>query len=161
MLYRNVGGIKELDYVEEEVIIIRTAQQADKEALLEIYKAALSAQTSIDDDYCDRLLQAGGLVVAEADGCVVGFGGIDTAAVEQLKWLYLSPEHQRAGIGSKILLRLEEIAWKANLRFVRLHSAPGALEFYRRHGYSLVPSKDAIGHDHDGVEMIKVRPSNV
>ncbi len=139
---------------------IRTAKLGDKKALEQIYGAAGDSQLTLDDEYCDRLLQIGGLVVAEADGRIIGFGAIDVNETEQLKWLYLRPEHQRTGTGSQILGRLEEIAWKAGLSSIRLHSAPGAVEFYLRRGYSMVAEIGTIGHDHDGVEMIKVRSHN-
>lgn len=93
--------------------------------------------------------------MAEAEGCIIGFGGIDVNATEQLKWLYLLPQHQGVSIGSQLLRQLESIGWEAGLNSIRLHSAPGAVEFYRRHGYRPVVSVDEIGHDHEGVEMMK------
>ncbi len=93
--------------------------------------------------------------MAEDDGRIIGFGGIDVQASEPLKWLYLLPQYQRVGLGSKILQRLEEIGWESGLSLLRLHSAPLAVEFYRRHGYRAVEPTDLLGHDHEGVEMAK------
>ena len=100
-------------------------------------------------------------MVAEVEGAVIGFGGIDIDATEQLKWLYVLPEYQGAGIGARLLKELEQVGWTCGLSAIRLHAAPGAAEFYQRHGYSRVAEDDSednrVVHDHAGVEMIKHR----
>ena len=96
------------------------------------------------------------MVVAEVDTQIAGFGGIDSDAVEQLKWLYVMPEHQGAGLGSEILTQLEKIGWSRGLTAIRLHAAPGAFLFYRKHGYSEV-ERDDVPHDHEGIVMVKER----
>jgi GNAT superfamily N-acetyltransferase len=137
---------------------IRIAQPEDKETIQRIYHAVVGPHAEQDEARWDRLLQQGGLVVAQAEGRIIGFGGIDVHAAEQVKWLYLLPKHQGAGFGSEILNRLECIAWEAGLDLLRVHSAPGAVNFYRRHGYRLVETAAQIGHDHEGVEMMKEHP---
>ena len=94
------------------------------------------------------------MVVAEIDAQVAGFGGIDSDAVEQLKWLYVMPEYQGAGVGGEILKQLEEIGWSRGLTAIRLHAAPGAFLFYRKHGYREV-ERDDVAHDHAGITMVK------
>jgi GNAT superfamily N-acetyltransferase len=71
--------------------------------------------------------------------------------------LYVLPEYQGAGIGANLLRELEQVGWTNGLAVIRLHAAPGAVEFYQRHGYSLVAEDDRVVHDHEGVEMIKNR----
>jgi hypothetical protein len=73
---------------------IRFAQPADKESILRIYLSA--TQVSQPDTYWDQLIRAEQLLVAQLNDRIIGFGGIDVTAGEQLKWLYLLPEHQRA-----------------------------------------------------------------
>lgn len=136
---------------------IRIAQPEDKETIQRIYGAVVGPHADRDEASWDRLIQQGGLIVAQAEGRIIGFGGIDVHAAEQLKWLYLLPQHQGAGFGSEILRRLESIGWEAGLDSLRVHSAPGAANFYRRHGYRLVETAALIGHDHEGVEMMKER----
>ncbi len=137
---------------------IRIAKPEDKENIQRIYHAVVGPHADHDETRWDRLIQQGGLVVATEEGRIVGFGGIDVDAVEQVKWLYLLPQHQGAGFGSGILQRLESIGWAAGLSSLRVHSAPGAASFYRRHGYTMVETAAQMGHDHEGVEMMKERP---
>lgn len=136
---------------------IRIAQPEDKETVQRIYHAVVGPHADQDEARWDRLIQQGGLVVARAEGQIIGFGGIDVHAVEQVKWLYLLPQHQVAGFGSEILQRLESIGWEAGLDSLRVHSAPGAVNFYRRHGYRPVDTAALMRHDHEGVEMMKER----
>lgn len=136
----------------------RIAQPEDKEVIQRIYDAVVGPQANQDEARWDRLIQQGGLVVATDESGIVGFGGIDVNAAEQVKWLYLLPQNQRAGLGSELLRRLESIGWEAGLDSLRVHSAPRAVNFYRRHGYKMVESHEHTEHDHEGVEMTKARP---
>jgi GNAT superfamily N-acetyltransferase len=122
-----------------------------------IYESAVGNRAKRDDSYWDHLLLAGGLLVAEKAGRVIAFGGIDIGAAEQVKYLYVLPEEQKTGVGSEILDRLEEIGWRAGLLSLKLHSAPGAVEYYKRKGYEVVEAGERTEHDHEGTEMIKHR----
>ena len=117
---------------------IRIAQPEDKETIKRIYQTVAGPHANQDETLWDRLIQQGGLVVGEADGRIIGFGGIDVYAAEQVKWLYLLPQNQGAGLGSEILQRLESIGWTAGLDSLRVHSAPAAVSFYQKNGYRLV-----------------------
>jgi ribosomal protein S18 acetylase RimI-like enzyme len=86
-----------------------------------------------------------------------GFGGVDLQATEQIKYLYILPEHQRGGAGTEVLRELEKAVWAAGIEEVRLHSSPRAVGFYVRQGYKEVEAADQVGHNHEGVEMIKIR----
>lgn len=136
----------------------RIAHPEDKEAIQRIYDAVVGPQANRNEACWDRLIQQGGLVVATEEGRIVGFAGIDVYAAEQVKWLYLLPQNQRAGLGSELLRRLESIGWEAGLDSLRVHSAPRAVNFYRRHGYKMVEAHEHTEHDHEGVEMTKARP---
>jgi len=81
----------------------RIACLSDKESIREIYVSAIDSGTALDEEYWDRLIEAGCLIVALEVGQVVGFGGIDVNATEQLQWLYVLPQNQGAGVGSAIL----------------------------------------------------------
>ena len=136
---------------------IRTAKVEDKESIQRVYGSLVGSQSAQNENSWDQLIQAGGLLVAEIEGRIVGFGGIDLNAAEQVKWLYLLPEFQGRRLGSKILQRLESIGWEAGLSSLRLHSAPQAVEFYGSQGYKVVGATEQLGHDHEGVEMVKTK----
>ena len=134
---------------------VRLATAEDLESIQRVYSYVIGPPTGQERTW-SRLIPVGCMVVAEVDAQIAGFGGIDSDAVEQLKWLYVMPEYQGAGVGSEILKQLEEIGWSHGLPAIRLHAAPGAFLFYRRHGYREVEDDD-VAHDHDGIVMLKER----
>jgi GNAT superfamily N-acetyltransferase len=139
------------------VFRLRQAITEDNEAIQRVYCYLVGPPTGQERTW-SRLIQEGWLIVAEVEGEVIGFGGIDIDATEQLKWLYVLPEHQGAGIGARLLDELEQVGWTRGLTAIRLHAAPGAVEFYLRHGYGRVAEDDSeVVHDHEGVSMIKHR----
>jgi [ribosomal protein S18]-alanine N-acetyltransferase len=78
--------------------------------------------------------------VAEHGDALLGFGIMvyadDTA---HLSLLAVSPETRRQGMGSTLLLWLEQVAHVAGIVRVQLEARSdnaGALAFYRRHGYA-------------------------
>ena len=138
---------------------IRAATTEDQESVQQIYIFFVGLQANQNTACWEQLIRSGGLLVAQAEGVIVGFGGIDLQAAEQLKWLYILPGYQGTGLGSRLLQHLEKIGWEAGLSFLRLHAAPASVEFYQRQGYRVVEGVEQIGHDHDGVEMWKERES--
>ena len=137
-----------------QTLRIRHATPSDKEAVQHVYYCLVGPPTG-QEVVWERLIVEKTLLVAEMDGMVVGFGGIDLYAEEQLKWLYVLPERQGSGVGAKMLHELEQVAWENGLTAIRLHSAPAAEMFYRRHGYEAVDAGQRVQHDHEGVEMSK------
>jgi len=136
---------------------IRAATNEDQESIQQIYISFVGVQANQIEACWEQLIRAGGLLVAQAEGVIVGFGGVDLQAAEQLKWLYILPEYQGIGLGSQLLQHLEAIGWEAGLKLLRLHAAPASVEFYRKRGYRDVGDEELIGHDHEGVEMWKER----
>ena len=136
---------------------IRRAGLEDHSTVNSIYLSVTGGHASLNDSYLSNLITKGGVIVAERDGQVIGFGGVDLQSSEQIKYLYILPEHQQGGAGSKLLRGLEEAVWAAGIKEVRLHSSPTAVRFYRRQGYKEVGLADEVGHDHEGLEMIKRR----
>ena len=134
---------------------LRPAIADDLESIQRIYTYIIGPPTGQERAW-SRLISDGCMVVAEVDGNVAGFGGIDPYASEQLKWLYVMPENQGTGIGTKILSRLEQIGWAHGLDAIKLHAAPGAFLFYRKHGYREV-QRDDVTYDHEGITMMKDR----
>ena len=137
-------------------MIIRLATIDDIAAIHRVYLAA-AEDGDVSESNWIRLIGEGGMFVAETGNDIIGFGGIDVTAVEQIKWLYVKPELQRAGVGARILAELERRGWDSGHNSLRLHANPPAIEFYRRQGYEELEAGQQIGHDHDGLEMIKYR----
>lgn len=56
-----------------------------------------------------------------------------------VRWLYILPEHQRKGIGTALLLHIEEKAQEKSLTTVRLHALRKVnwiIQFYKTRGYT-------------------------
>ena len=136
---------------------IRRAVPEDRTAVREIYASAAGREAAFDETRLDRLIRAGGLFVAEEAAGMVGFGSIEVEAAEHVRWLYVVPGRQGGGVGSALLSELERVGWEAGLRSIRLHAASGAVGFYRRNGYREATPGEEVGHDHEGVEMLKER----
>ena len=136
---------------------IRRANPEDRETIREVYASAAGREAAFDEAHLGRLIRAGAVFVAEDAAGVVGFGSIEVDAAEHVRWLYVMHGRQGGGTGSELLRRLERAGWDAGLRSIRLHAAPGAVGFYRRNGYREAAPEEEVGHDHDGVEMVKER----
>jgi GNAT superfamily N-acetyltransferase len=136
---------------------IRRAVIEDRAAVREVYASAAGRGAAFDETLLDRLIQAGGLFVAEETAGVVGFGSIEVDDAEHVRWLYVLPGRQGGGVGSALLGQLERVGWEAGLPSIRLHAAPGAAKFYRRNGYRETTPDEEVGHDHEGIEMLKER----
>ncbi len=133
---------------------IRQATLQDLPFILAIYLRVTYSAAPPSNEYLTKLITKGGLFVAE-DRCeLIGFGGVDLEAAEQIKYLYVIPEHQHQGVGSKLLRELEGLASMTGLSGLRLHSSPGAVDFYKAKGYEPVSESD-IAHDHEGFAMMK------
>lgn len=77
------------------------------------------------------------LVVAEHDGRVVGFGHLAVATGEIVA-VYVHPDAARAGVGSRLLDRLESRAREAGLAELTLSASLNAVVFYEKLGYERV-----------------------
>ena len=132
---------------------VRLATAEDLQSIQRVYSYIIGPPTGQERTW-SQVIDCGCMVVAEVEAQIAGFGGVDSDAVEQLKWLYVMPEYQGAGVGSEMLKQLEAIGWSHGLTAISLHSAPGAFLFYRRHGYREV-ERDDVSHDHEGIAMVK------
>ncbi len=114
--------------------MIRAARPDDAAAI-----AAVVAATGLEDDWSGRnpayvrhMLQVGRVLVAEADGRVVGFGAAQqVGSVSMLGDLFIDPAVHGSGIGRSILTELWADATRRML-FSSLHS--NALPLYTSFG---------------------------
>lgn len=89
-------------------------------------------------------------LVAEVDGAIVG-----TVALQgsQIKSLFVSPLHQRQGIGTALMAEVERLAVEAGLAEVSLSSSLSAFKFYELLGY--VEGERLFFGEEETVEMSK------
>jgi len=87
---------------------------------------------------------AGGVVfwVAEQEGHLSGVMGIqDKGEVALVRHAYVAPTTQRSGVGTRLLRHVESLVDKPIL-IGTWAAASWAIEFYRRNGFTVVPSDD-------------------
>src|ERR1700737_3509417 len=87
---------------------------------------------------------AGGVVfcVAEQEGRLSGVTGIqDKGDVALVRHAYVAPATQRSGVGTSLLRHVEGLVDKPIL-IGTWAAASWAIEFYRRNGFTVVPSGD-------------------
>ncbi len=132
-------------------LTIRSAVDADAAAIWEVHSAAIERTcgrhypTHVIGAWLERLkpesyagvLRRGGVVVAEENGRVVGFGQIDLANRE-IQAVYVSPDAQGRGVGAALLARLEEIALREGLSQLTLKATLNAESFYAAHGWRTI-----------------------
>jgi GNAT superfamily N-acetyltransferase len=135
---------------------IRVATIADAECILRVHSASVHGIASqfypvnvlenwncvpgeglgksIPDLIADGVDQ---FLVAEVGGDIRGFGAV-CPCWEQITMLYVDPAFGRRGIGSKILKRLEELAFAQGATRMTVYASINAERFYGKNGYSLI-----------------------
>jgi len=134
------------------MVLIRKSAEADSAAILAIVNDAAQAYRGVipadrwREPYmpADELAEeiAGGVVfwVAEEDGRLLGVMGIqDKGAVALVRHAYVAPTLQRKGVGTSLLRHVQGLADKPIL-IGTWADASWAIEFYRRNGFTVVPS---------------------
>jgi putative acetyltransferase len=131
-------------------VAIRTAALDDRHAILDVVRAAFSADGRDGNEELDvvretwaRSAAADGLeLVADDDGGVVGHvlgahGALDGRDVVGIAPLAVTPSRQREGIGTELMSELLERADAAGLPLVVLL---GSTEYYPRFGFEAAAS---------------------
>jgi len=134
------------------MMLIRKSVEADLAAMLAIVNDAAQAYRGVipadrwREPYmpADELAEeiAGGVVfwVAEQEGRLLGVMGTqDKGAVALVRHAYVAPNIQRKGVGTRLLHHVEGLVDKPIL-IGTWADASWAIEFYRRNGFSVVPS---------------------
>jgi GNAT superfamily N-acetyltransferase len=134
------------------MVLIRKSAEGDWAAMLAIVNDAAQAYRGVipadrwREPYmpADELAEeiAGGVVfwVAEQEGRLLGVMGIqDKGAVALVRHAYVAPNIQRKGVGTRLLRHAESLVDKPIL-IGTWADASWAIEFYRRNGFTVVPS---------------------
>jgi N-acetylglutamate synthase-like GNAT family acetyltransferase len=136
---------------------IRQADDADLTQVLAIINEAAQAYRGIipadrwHEPYMpeqDLLHEIGSGVtfwVAEEDNRLLGVMGLqDKGAVALIRHAYVAPTTQRKGVGTQLLRHVQALAGKPIL-IGTWADASWAIDFYRRNGFTLVPSAEKDG----------------
>ena len=130
-------------------VLIRRFEPADSDAVLTLDERAMRGEGTDPEDIPDiddlhrieeTYLDSGGeFLVAETGGRVVAMGGlaIDGDQAELLR-IRVDPDHQREGVGSRLLARLETVARERGVERLVAETARrqgAATEFYPAHGF--------------------------
>ncbi len=130
---------------------LRPAQPADAPTVTRVFQAARDHSLAFlpklhtdaqDHAYFARVVQGGGVTVAEADGAVVGFLALSGNEVDHL---YVDPAHQRAGHGSALLRAAQ--ATSAELELWVFQRNADAVAFYEAHGFTITRSTDGADNE--------------
>lgn len=74
------------------------------------------------------------MVVSEVEGRIAGIGGVQ---LNEIRLLYVAPEHQGCGLGSDLLRHLESMMTSPPFTDAFVYSSLEAVRFYLRHGFSV------------------------
>ena len=81
----------------------------------------------------------------EAQGALIGVMGFEPVKdVTLIRHSYLLPQWQKQGIGSKLLGHLRGLVTTSRLLVGTWADAHWAIDFYQKHGFSLMPDKDEL-----------------
>jgi ribosomal-protein-alanine N-acetyltransferase len=121
--------------------MIRRARAEDADALtsleLDTFAADAWSRHQVEDELAGATRQ---VLVAEADGRVIGYGAIAVAGeVADLTRIAVAESHRRAGVASGLLAALHDAAAQAGAERMLLEVAESnvdACAFYAAHGYA-------------------------
>ncbi len=81
----------------------------------------------------------------EVNGELVGIMGFELIKdVTLIRHAYVLPQWQKQGIGSKLLGHLKGLVTTSRLLVGTWADAYWAIDFYKKHGFSLLPDKDEL-----------------
>ncbi|MBZ5497305.1 MAG: GNAT family N-acetyltransferase [Acidobacteriia bacterium] len=127
-----------------EIVLVRQFQPEDAEACSNLVRACMKSDPMMPPTAREQLLRAESagtmceraslfyIAVGMLGGGVAGVGGVD---MNEIRFLFVEPGRQRRGVGSSLLKHLEALVPPALFGDIFVYSAPGAVGFYRSHGY--------------------------
>ena len=98
----------------------------------------------------------------ELNGELVGVMGVEPIKdVTLIRHAYVLPQWQKQGIGSKLLKNLMGLVTTSRLLVGTWAAARWAIDFYQRHGFSLLPDKDELLKTYWGIPQRQIETSVV
>ena len=134
------------------MVDIRTATEADCEAIYNIQMAAVRALPSgaqgkggverwlagQEPSVYAGSMETEAFIVAELNGVIVAWGALSVPK-QEITNIFVDPEFHRRRIGTAIIVRLESLAGIAEIDVVSLQATGTAINFYRANGYQSDP----------------------
>jgi putative acetyltransferase len=132
-------------------IIYRKATAGDQDAVWQVRTASIRslckshygekvaeawAKVAPPDNFAD-VICGHDFFVAECEGAVVGFGFMNRQTAE-LEAVFVAPEFARRGVGTALVVALEETARQAGLARLNLSASRNAVSFYTALGYRTI-----------------------
>ena len=98
----------------------------------------------------------------EANGELIGIMGFEPVQdVTLVRHAFVLPQWQKQGIGSKLLSHLKGLVTTPRLLVGTWADAKWAIDFYQKHGFSLLPDKDELLKTYWGVPQRQIETSVV
>lgn len=138
---------------QERLMLIRIAESGDAEVVVALRYAALSASApsaysarevgelldDLDVDELCAMIKDRQLFVAETEGLIVGCAGWRGT---YLRHVYVAPDVQRAGLGSRLVARVEsDLRNRTSSAVIHVASVIYARRFYENLGYELATNE--------------------
>jgi N-acetylglutamate synthase-like GNAT family acetyltransferase len=136
------------------MVSIRKSREADSAAILAIVNDAAQAYRGVipadrwhepympSDELAKEIADGVVFWVAEQGGRLLGVMGIqDKGEVALVRHAYVAPSAQRKGVGTRLLSHVRGLTAKPVL-IGTWAAASWAIEFYRRHGFTVVASRE-------------------
>jgi len=136
--------------------LIRKCSQDDEQAILKIINGSAKAYRGVipGDRYHEPYMRLEELrremsevtfFGYQEDDKLLAVGGYQPVEdVTLVRHIYVLPEHQRRGIGGKLLRHIMSIATTREVLVGTWEAATWAIRFYQKHGFRLAPNKDEL-----------------
>jgi GNAT superfamily N-acetyltransferase len=90
---------------------------------------------------------------------VIGFQPVKDVTL--VRHLYVLPEYQRKGIGTKLINHVKQMTKTERLLVGTWEDAIWAIQFYQKHGFRLMPEKDELLRKYWSVPQRQIETSVV
>ncbi len=124
--------------------MIRQFEPGDAAACCALVRGCVARDPSISASLKEKLSQAESpegmveraglfyLAVYDFNGSILGVGGVE---LNEIRLLYVAPEHRGEGIGKALLDHLASMVPSTPFADIFVYSTPSAVGFYRAHGF--------------------------
>ncbi len=124
--------------------MIRQFQPEDAEACSNIIRTCIGVDAGLSETVREKLLRSETpkamldrarmyyVAVHQSEAGLAAVGALD---LNEIRLLYVSPEHQGRGIGGNLLAHLESMVPPAIFSDIFVYSSPGAVGFYEGRGF--------------------------